>query len=421
MRVALYARVSTEEQAVHGLSIDAQLAALREYAGDQAVGEYVDAGVSARIPIKKRPELQRLLRDVEAGKIDLVAFVKLDRWTRNIREYYKAQDVLDAHGVAWKALHEDYETQTAAGRLKVNIMLAVAQDEADRTSERVKAVFEEKRRHGLVVNGHMPPGIIYQDGRIFPGPDADRVREIFAVYISTRSAYQAARESAAILGTPYSSRGLRQLLRNEKFLDAGVISPETWSTAQAVMKEREQRRSRTGRVYLFSGLLVCPECGKKLSVRTREWNGKFYIYYRCDHSVVNNQCAWRGSVREDALEDYLLKHTLQAVRQYNVKVARANKKRPVDTAALQKKLDRLTDLYLDEKIDKGEFDRRAEPLRDAIKAARVAPQTVSTDEIRSALDVYATLSKAAQKAFWSALVQRITPNGEGFSVEIILP
>ena len=187
MRIALYARVSTEEQSLRGLSIDAQLAALREWAGDQAVGEYVDPGVSARIPIKKRPHLQRLLRDVEDGKIDLIAFTKLDRWTRNIREYYKAQDILDAHNVAWRAIHEDYETQTAAGRLKVNIMLAVAQDEADRTSERVKAVFDEKRRKGLTVNGHMPVGLQYNDGIVTPGPDADRVRDMFDKYIASRS------------------------------------------------------------------------------------------------------------------------------------------------------------------------------------------------------------------------------------------
>lgn len=79
MRIACYARVSTEEQALHGLSIEAQLNALREFANDQSVGEYVDAGISARSSIAKRPELQRLLRDVEAGKVDLVVFTKLDR------------------------------------------------------------------------------------------------------------------------------------------------------------------------------------------------------------------------------------------------------------------------------------------------------------------------------------------------------
>lgn len=85
MRVACYERVSTEEQRLHGLSIDAQTAALEAWAqGQTIVGHYTDAGVSGRIPARKRPELQRLLRDVEAGKVDLIVFTKLDRWFRNI-------------------------------------------------------------------------------------------------------------------------------------------------------------------------------------------------------------------------------------------------------------------------------------------------------------------------------------------------
>ena len=423
MRVALYARVSTEEQSLHGLSIDAQLAALREWAKPYTVaGEYVDAGVSARIPIKKRPELQRLLRDVEAGKIDLVAFAKLDRWTRNIREYYKAQDVLDAHGVAWRAIHEDYETQTAAGRLKTNIMLAVAQDEADRTSERVKAVFEDKRRKGLVVNGKMPPGIVYSEGHIYPGQDADRVRAIFDRYIACRSVNQTARDAENILGAAYSVRGMRQMLTNEKYLVAGVIAMETWNAAQAILKERETRTVRTDRVYLFSGLLVCPVCGYKLTVRTcAPGGGKRYVYYRCDQSLRSGRCTWRGSVREDALEEYLQEHILDAVRDYNVRIARQQKKKPVDTAALQRKLDRLTDLYVDGKIDKETFDKKAAPITDALKNARSAPQVADTEKICSALGVYSALTKAARKALWSLLVRRITPREDGYSIDLILP
>ena len=69
-RVFLYIRVSTEEQAIHGLSIEAQTAALEEWARanrHKVVGIYIDAGISARKPASKRPELQRLLDDVRAG------------------------------------------------------------------------------------------------------------------------------------------------------------------------------------------------------------------------------------------------------------------------------------------------------------------------------------------------------------------
>ena len=418
MRVALYARVSTEEQAVHGLSIDAQLAALREWSQDKTVvGEYVDRGVSARIPIKKRPELQRLLRDVEQGKVDTIAFVKLDRWTRNVREYYKAQDVLDAHGVAWRALHEDYETETAAGRLKVNIMLAVAQDEADRTSERVKAVFAEKRRKGLAVNGNTPPGIDFNAGNLTPNADAGKVRELFDHYIANRSLHATAISTKDILGRSYSQRGIKQLLQNEKYLDTGIITPATWEQAQTILAQRGTRTVRSDRAYLFTGLIVCPECGCKLTVRTRIWHDKEYIYYRCDRSAKGYRCAWRGSVKEDELERELLARIIPAVEGHNIEIKKRTRK-PPDVNSIQKKLDRLTDLYLDEKIDKDDFDRRAAPLRDALREARLTPHKADTAQIVSALDVYPTLSKAAQKAFWSALIKSVTPTDGGFSFEL---
>ena len=414
MRVALYARVSTEEQAIHGLSIEAQTAALDAWAdGQTVVDHYCDPGISARKPISKRPELQRLLRDVELGKVDLIAFTKLDRWTRNIREYYKAQDILDAHGVAWKAIHEDYETQTAAGRLKVNIMLAVAQDEADRTSERVKAVFAEKRRKGLVVNGHTPIGLVYDKGKLIQTEDAVKVKKLFERYIATRSVNNVARESEAILGKAYSAVGIRALLTNEKYID--VVTPEVWERAQTILATRATRTGRTGRVYLFSGLLVCPVCGHRLKVSARY----DYIYYRCGQYNVG-QCTWNKSVPEGRCEEYLIDTILPSIREYNITI-RKKQKKAVDVSSLQRKLDRLTDLYIDEGISKEDYDRRAVPLRDALKAASLTPQTIDHEEVRSILGTYGALSKAAQKAFWSVLVQRITPTEHGFNVDFNLP
>jgi len=115
-RVALYIRVSTEKQKLHGLSVEAQTAALDAWAksvGVAVAGHYVDAGISARKKADKRPALQRLLQDVREGRIDLIVFTKLDRWFRNVGEYYKVQEILDDHKVAWRAIHEDYETATA--------------------------------------------------------------------------------------------------------------------------------------------------------------------------------------------------------------------------------------------------------------------------------------------------------------------
>ena len=131
MRAALYIRVSSDEQARHGLSLQEQRDALTRYAQEHKMtvaGIYEDAGISARKPYKKRPALLRLLGDCKVGKVDTILFIKLDRWFRNVAGYYDVQTQLDQYGVTWQATEEDYETRTASGRLKVNIMLSVAQD-----------------------------------------------------------------------------------------------------------------------------------------------------------------------------------------------------------------------------------------------------------------------------------------------------
>ena len=150
LRVGCYERVSTTEQAMRGFSIAAQIDNLSEYCeenGMKIVGHYTDEGISGTQPPLKRPALQQLLEDVQAGKIDMILFTKLDRWFRSVKEYFKVQDILDRHGVEWKAIHEDYDTTTANGRMAITIFLAIAQNERDKTSERVKAVFAHKRKN----------------------------------------------------------------------------------------------------------------------------------------------------------------------------------------------------------------------------------------------------------------------------------
>lgn len=412
MRVACYERVSTEEQRLHGLSIDAQKSALEEWAqGHTLVGHYTDAGISGRIPATKRPELQRLLRDIEAGKVDLVAFTKLDRWFRSIAEYYKVQDVLDRNGVAWRAIHEDYETETASGRLKVNIMLAVAQDEADRTSERIRAVFDDKRRRGLVPTGSVPLGIRLENGRYTPSDDADKVREIFTRYISSRSVSQTA------VGTPFTANGIRYLLRNEVYLTAGVIDRETWDKAHEILASRSQRHERTDRVYLFSGLLRCGVCGCSLTCVTidNERGGK-YIYYRCPNHVGKGGCP--GShVSERVVERFLLDNVVAKAEEYNLVIGRERERR-VDVSALKARRDKLTDLYLSDLIDREKYQTEFNAVQTAIEdAERDVPQ-IDTEEVKTALTAYDGLSRHARKAFWSHLIKQVVVDGKALSFEV---
>ena len=402
MRVALYCRVSTEEQALHGLSIDAQKAALDEWAANNTyiiVDHYIDLGISARKPISKRPELQRLLRDVELEKVDLIAFTKLDRWTRNIREYYKAQDVLDAHDVAWREIHENYETQTASGRLKVNIMLAVAQDEADRTSERIRAVFDNKRRQGIVPTGKVPLGIKLVDGHYAPSEDASKVVGLFNTYINTRSAQETARRFGLTM------QGVSYMLRNRTYLDAGVISEEVFVLAQNIKQTRAQRRGRTDRVYLFSGIIVCPHCGNKLSSAYN--NG--YNAYRCCRR--HDGLCEGYYINEKKLEKYCLAQLMPSVKEYNLTVRKQKKKAP-DIGALKAKRDKLTDLYMENLISKEKYAEDYKTICAAIMEAEKTPRPVNTEEIKTVLAAYQGLSNAGKKAFWSRVLTKIIPRPE---------
>lgn len=150
LRAGLFQRVSTEEQSKFGYSISTQKEALEDYCEDnkiKIVDHYCDAGVSGGISYKKRPEMMRLLKDVEDGKIDLILFTRLDRWFRNINEYFKVQEILDKHKVEWRAIWEDYDTSTANGRMAITIFLAIVQNEREKTAERIKAVFDNKRKN----------------------------------------------------------------------------------------------------------------------------------------------------------------------------------------------------------------------------------------------------------------------------------
>jgi DNA invertase Pin-like site-specific DNA recombinase len=91
-KVAAYVRVSTQEQKLHGLSVDAQKAKLAEFAKNNSmriVQWYVDEGVSGRKLIRKRPELQRMIHDAEKGEFEKIIFIKLDRFFRSVAEYHE--------------------------------------------------------------------------------------------------------------------------------------------------------------------------------------------------------------------------------------------------------------------------------------------------------------------------------------------
>lgn len=435
-RAAIYCRVSTEEQARNGLSLGDQRATLEQYAksnGMTIVDIYEDAGISARKPYKKRPAILRLLEDVKQKKVDIVLFTKLDRWFRNVGNYYAVQEILDANGVSWQATQEDYETVTASGRLKVNIMLSVAQDEADRTSERIKFTFGEKRARGESTNGRAPLGYKIVNGRPEIDPDAaDAALDMFRTFVATRSALAATKKLRSVWGVTRDVKNVRLLLKNHiyigEFLDTecpALIPKDVWDQTQAIRASRGPRSPKYGtHTFLFQGLVRCAECRGSMSAstycpkKTRE-----YTYYRCQKNDTG-KCSHSHWVREENLEQWLLDNLVAVAEMQNLNIRRREKPRKtIDAAKIRAKMEKLKDLYLSDLIERDMYERDYLALKkelDPEEPQQDTPSAVNVEDIKTALSLYGGLDRAGKKEFWNRTIKRIVANNDGdFFVELI--
>lgn len=152
-----YIRVSTDKQADHGISLDAQRAKIEAYASLydlELVGVITDAGVSAKT--LDRPGLQRALTMLKAGKADALIVVKLDRLTRKVADL---GTLVEKHfqKAALLSVAEQIDTRSAAGRLVLNVLASVAQWEREAIGERTSAALQHKKSLGQRV-GHIPFG-----------------------------------------------------------------------------------------------------------------------------------------------------------------------------------------------------------------------------------------------------------------------
>lgn len=408
MRVAGYVRVSTTEQAIHGLSVEAQTEALKAWVKEndhELVDIYTDAGISARCPASKRPELQRMLKDVAERRVDLIIFCKLDRFFRSISEYYKAQEVLEKAGVPWKAIHEDYETQTASGRLKVNIMLSVAQDEADRTGERIKVVFESKKLRGEVCSGKVPVGLKIVDKHLVASEEAWKAKETFDIFLATRSTEETVRKSP----TGLSRGGIKYMLHNHRFVETGIISQDVFDKAQRILETRSQRTTPgSNRVYLFSGLVYCN--GERMEAHTTVANGRAFMRYR------TSRVAPMRSISEPKIEAHLLKHLVSELNAA-AEFAKKQKEKPVDSAAIKRKMDRLTDLLLRDLITQEKYESEYRALQAQLRPVRTQ---INPKEIISTLEIYKKLNRESKKAFWSNIIERIDFDPASSEIKFLL-
>ena len=202
-RAIAYVRVSTDKQAEHGVSLDAQRAKLDAYAALydlDLVAVEVDAASACDLD---RPALTRALAELRAGRADALLVVKLDRLTRSVRDLGELVERCTRERWALLSVGDAVDTRTAAGRLVLNVLASVAQWEREAIGERTAAAMRWKREAGEYTGGAVRYGFrLAADGRTLEADEAEQAVVTVAVEL------RAAGLSLRAVGDALAARGL---------------------------------------------------------------------------------------------------------------------------------------------------------------------------------------------------------------------
>ena len=442
--VALYVRVSTEEQAINGDSLRTQREELTRYAlanGFHIYGIYEDDGFSATN--LKRPALQRLLKDVKLNKINRILITKLDRLSRGVRNYYKILDTLDEHEVYWQTVFEKYDSSTANGRLHINIMLSVAENESAQTSERIRSVFKTKLENKELIAGKIPIGFKKENKKLVIDENKKQIIiDAFDFYKETTSAYQTFQK----LDLKYPELQLNYMrtyriltnklyigIKETKYGDIADFCPSiidniTFENTQRLLRKNARKQSsKNSGGYIFQGLLRCAECGYALS-------GKFYskniessrYYYICKRHHLALKCNCKTNFNEQKIEQILLKEFNTQLKKYifDYEYKQKNFKKldmSKEISSLENKLSKLKDLYVRDliRIDDYEKDYKTylEQLEELYKEQEKLQSASNNndtdiDKLKSILSqdfvsIYNLLSRQEKRRIWLSVIDYI--------------
>ena len=268
--VAIYTRVSTEDQAKEGFSLDAQLDKLRSYckARDWIVGgEYIDDGYSGRNV--KRPAYSKMMDEMDNWNVLLV--IKMDRIHRNSKNFMMMMEYLKKHNKEFVSMTESLDTSTAMGRFVMDIIQRIAQLESEQIGERVYFGMEQKARvNGGVLGFNIPYGYDYTDGKLtINSNEAENVKNIFEMYLKGMSMKIIAEElnSKDIptkLNKTWGAQTVSLILKNplycgylhwEDYLNPGdhdlIIDKNIFNDVQKIIKKKNIKTSHTSKVFII--------------------------------------------------------------------------------------------------------------------------------------------------------------------------
>jgi site-specific DNA recombinase len=312
-RCAIYTRVSTDQGLEQDFnSLDAQYDASQAYIRSQAHAawmllrtKYDDGGYSGGNT--DRPALQRLLADVQSGKVDVIVVYKVDRLTRSLADFAKLVELFDKHNVSFVSVTQQFNTTTSMGRLTLNVLLSFAQFEREVTSERIRDKIAASKRKGLWVGGMVPLGYDTKDRKITVNAvEAEVVRTIFRLYLKLGSLnllmaelrnrgivskIRTLKSGKTVGGIPFTRGPLAHLLRNRFYIgevafkdevlkgeQQPILDRDLFDAVQAKLDEqstnRRARRTRSealliGRIFDDAGNRMSPTHARKAGIKYR--------------------------------------------------------------------------------------------------------------------------------------------------------
>ena len=429
IRAAGYIRVSTAEQALRGLSLESQEMDIRAYAeshGIQLVKIYVDKGITARKALKKRVAFCEMMDDVDAGKLDLIIVMRLDRWFRNVYDYHHMMAAhLIPHGVNWCAVKEEYDTTTTNGRLMINLRLAIAEQECDTDGDRIRDVQHNAVLQGKWPYGRAPIGYKVEDKRLVKDPATQPHVECFFQTLlangSIRGALFAVNEK---FGTRYEYRRACMMTKRslyygeyagqQDFCPAYITRQEHERIEYLNSKNIRMRLAPGGAVHLFSGLLICDDCGRRLISQVIRRPSGTYTSYRCAHSDNSHLCPNRRSLSERTVERYLLNYIQHDLAQYLVEVevqSKGSHAAQDNTELIRTKQERVKELFIHGMISLDEYKNRVEDLERKIIVlpARNGPDLTKLKRLLEGdfPTLYNALSREEKRSFWRGVLREL--------------
>lgn len=343
-RVGIYIRVSSHEQAVEGVSIEAQIAALRAYAKSQrweVVEEYVDRGFSGGTD--DRPAFKRLLADAGSHRFSIVAVCKLDRFFRNLRLLLNHLHGLEELGIKFVSTQEGLDTSTPYGKFAMQIMGVIAEFERGRIGERVR----DSRRY-LVSKGNWPGGRatygyhwLAKERKWEIVPDeAAIVRHVYDLYIKKKLSINAivvALKKEDIHtrdGVYWRYSKVREMLVHPGYKGQHrigismpvIIDENMWQNAQ---NKREGARTILAdpKGWLLQGLCSCGECGHILKcIQKKRDEARYYACRgRVERSNSEQKRCKLPYIRADWLEHGVLEKVKEVLNDSGKLVESINK------------------------------------------------------------------------------------------------